>query len=164
MSNNPNPVTPSDGWSDDQGTIVSNTDVNGELIGPQADSDWLNVVPTGIYDLLIWLNKRYNKPMFLITENGVDVPGESEMSLEQALKDTFRIDYYSSYLDNVMKAITSGVNVGGYFAWSLVDNFEWNNGYSCRFGLNYIDYTNNLTRIPKDSSKWYSNFTKYNRK
>lgn len=137
---------------------MSNTNAEGELIGPQADSDWLNVVPSGMYDLLTWLAARYHNPIFLITENGVDSPGESTMALEDAIHDTFRIDYYSSYLASVMKAIGDGVNVQGYFAWSLMDNFEWNNGYNCRFGLTYVDYAQNLTRYPKDSSKWYAEY------
>jgi beta-glucosidase len=67
---------------------------------------------------------------FIVTENGVDVPGESEMSLELALNDTFRISYYSDYLANVKLAIEEdGVDVRGYFAWSLLDNFEWTDGF-----------------------------------
>ena len=80
----------------------------------------LNVVPGGIFDLLTWLSQRYANPPFLITENGCDVPGESEMSLNEALHDSFRVNYYSSYLRNVMRAMDSGVDVRGYFAWSLM--------------------------------------------
>eukprot|EP00604_Paraphysomonas_vestita_P003226 CAMPEP_0174821732 /NCGR_PEP_ID=MMETSP1107-20130205/9227_1 /TAXON_ID=36770 /ORGANISM="Paraphysomonas vestita, Strain GFlagA" /LENGTH=268 /DNA_ID=CAMNT_0016039067 /DNA_START=678 /DNA_END=1484 /DNA_ORIENTATION=- len=152
---------PSGGWSDDQATTTSNTDSNGNLIGPQAASGWLNVVPSGMYDLLKWISARYGNPIIMITENGVDVPGETELPLEEALHDTFRVDYYSSYLSSVMKAIDEGVNVQGYFAWSLMDNFEWADGYDYRFGLHYVDYENGLTRYPKESSKWFANFTKY---
>ena len=52
-----------------------------------------------------------------------------------------------------------GVQCKGYFAWSLMDNFEWCDGYTVRFGMIYIDYDNNQTRYIKDSAKWYSNFT-----
>jgi beta-glucosidase len=74
-----------------------------------------------MHDLLVWLSNRYGKkvPIF-ITENGCDAPGESQMSLQEALNDTFRVNYYSDYLDNVMKAIDEGVNVQAYFAWSLM--------------------------------------------
>ncbi len=85
----------SNGWGDDQETCVSKYDSNGNIIGAQAASDWLQVVPSGIHDILLWVQKRYNNPVILITENGVDVPGESDLSLEDALHDTFRIDFYS---------------------------------------------------------------------
>jgi hypothetical protein len=119
VANRPLPAV-SQSYGEDQGTSVTNTDLNGQLIGPQAASPWLNVVPQGMYDLLNYLNDRYNKPVFLITENGVDVPDENSLSLADALNDTFRVNYYSSYLDSVMRAIDNGVNVRGYFAWSLM--------------------------------------------
>lgn len=137
---------------------MTNTNQDGQLIGPQAASDWLNVVPSGMHDILHWISNRYSNPPILITENGVDVPDESTMPMEQALHDTFRIDYYSSYVDSVKTAMREGVDVRGYFAWSLLDNFEWNNGYNCRFGLTYVDFESNLTRYPKDSFEWYSNY------
>lgn len=80
----------------------------------------LNVVPSGLYNLLHWLDKRYNHPLILITENGVDAPGESSLPLEEALQDTFRINYYAGYLDSVMRAKAEGVDVRGYFAWALM--------------------------------------------
>jgi len=89
-----------------------------------------------------------------VTENGVDVPNESALDLDKALNDTFRIQYYHSYLRQLATAIHQGVRVAGYFAWSLFDNFEWADGYSKRFGLNYIDYNNDLQRYPKASSDW----------
>jgi len=61
--------SPSGGWGDDQANTISNTDSNGNLIGPQAASAWLNVVPTGMYDLLKWLSARYGNPVIMITEN-----------------------------------------------------------------------------------------------
>jgi beta-glucosidase len=77
-------------------------------------------------------------------ENGVSVPGETEMSLSDAVHDSFRIDYYRGYIQNVIDSvIIDGIDVRGYFAWSLMDNFEWADGYSTRFGLTYVDYKNN---------------------
>jgi beta-glucosidase len=133
---------------------------NGQLIGPQADSNWLYVVPYGIRKNLFWLQDRYGRLDFWITENGVDVPNESAMPLNQALNDTFRVNYYNDYLTELSHAIydtTYKVNVKGYFAWSLMDNFEWNDGYNKRFGIHYVDYKNSLTRYQKNSAKFFKN-------
>jgi len=127
--------------------------------GPEADSDWLTVVPAGIRKSLNWIKERYNNPPILICENGVDVPGESALPLQQALNDTFRINYISDYLDQISLAINDdNVNVTGYFLWSFLDNLEWGSGFSKRFGLVYVDHTNNLTRYPKASAKWFGKY------
>lgn len=75
------------------GTLVT-AEKNGTLIGPQADSDWLHVVPWGISKLLCYIKDRYEDPEIYITESGVDVPHESSMPLEEALGDTFRTMYF----------------------------------------------------------------------
>ena len=80
------------GWIADQCVIESKYDVMGNLIGPQADSTWLNVVPWGFNRVLMWTSERYNNPGILVTENGVDVPGENQMNIDNLLNDTFR--YY----------------------------------------------------------------------
>eukprot|EP00602_Paraphysomonas_sp_CaronLab_P008366 CAMPEP_0185025116 /NCGR_PEP_ID=MMETSP1103-20130426/8194_1 /TAXON_ID=36769 /ORGANISM="Paraphysomonas bandaiensis, Strain Caron Lab Isolate" /LENGTH=451 /DNA_ID=CAMNT_0027558241 /DNA_START=80 /DNA_END=1432 /DNA_ORIENTATION=+ len=113
------------GWDMDQRVVTSKRDVEGNLIGPQGGSIWLNMVPKGIYDALSWVSRRYGSPKIYITENGCDILGESEMSFPDVLNDTFRIEYYESYLREVLRAKSSGVNVKAYFAWSLLDNFEW---------------------------------------
>jgi len=89
------------------------------------------------------------------------IEDESDIN-KTILHDTYRIDWYKQYLENLRLArIVDGVDVRGYMAWSLVDNFEWENGYETRFGMTYIDFYNdpNLTRIPKDSltflGEWY---------
>lgn len=151
--------TDSSGWFDDQLATVGNVNSEGETIGPIAESPWLNVVPRGIRDVLLWLAERYDNPEVYITENGVDAPGESDMPLEEALNDTFRVDFYRDYIDNVLQAMDKGVHVKGYFAWSFMDNFEWSDGYNCRFGLHYVDYSDPaLTRYAKRSAEWYSEF------
>jgi len=141
------------GWLADQ-QAASTYVRGGVIIGPKADSDWLYVVPWGFGRLLRYISDRYNNPIIYVTENGVDVPNESALDLDKALNDTFRIQYYHSYLRQLATAIHQGVRVAGYFAWSLFDNFEWADGYSKRFGLNYIDYNNDLQRYPKASSDW----------
>jgi len=142
------------GWQTDQRVNLTKTSVNGTLIGPPADSSWLYVVPWGFRKILNWIWQRYNTPIY-VTENGVDVPNESSLPILVALNDTFRVNFYQSYLSNLLAAITEdGVDVRGYMAWSLLDNFEWADGYSKRFGVHYVDYENNLTRYTKLSSNY----------
>ncbi|QHN83915.1 Beta-glucosidase [Arachis hypogaea] len=107
------------------------------------------------------------KPNFITDSHAnltrVDEFNDPTLSLEQALNDTFRIDYYRDHLFYVNSAIRDGVNVKGYFAWSLLDNFEWNSGYTSRFGSIFVDYNNGSKRHYKLSAKWFKNFlTKYN--
>ena len=148
-------------FNDDQRTEGSSYK-NGVPIGPKAESDWLFVYPPGIRSMLNWIQKRYNPQMIYVTENGVDAPGESSMPISQALNDTFRVNYLHDYLTEVSNAVMQdGVNVKAYFVWSMMDNFEWTNGYSCRFGVVYVDYNSpNLTRYVKNSAKWYSDLVK----
>ncbi|XP_010265851.1 PREDICTED: beta-glucosidase 12-like isoform X1 [Nelumbo nucifera] len=130
----------------------------GALIGKQAGSSWLFVYPRGIHDLLLYVKKQYKDPVIYITENGVSEKDDSSLTLKEALVDNLRIEYYQSHLSFVQKAIKKGVNVKGYFARSLMDNFEWSDGYSVRFGINYIDYKNGLKRYPKHSAYWFKKF------
>jgi len=153
-----NPIPPEIvGWERDLN--VNTTRIrDGKLIGSPTDSSWLYVVPTGFRDLLKYIKNRYNNPEIIVTENGVSVPNESRIPLSEALNDTFRIDYFSLYLAQLEMAISQdGVNVIGYFAWTLLDNFEWADGYSVRFGLHYVDFTT-LIRTPKSSAAWYTNY------
>ncbi|XP_078165973.1 beta-glucosidase 24-like [Carex rostrata] len=135
---------------------------NGIIIGQKAASSWLYVYPKGIRDLLVYTKKTYNNPIIYITENGVDETNDKNLSLEESLKDDFRIKFYQQHLSYVQSAIREGVNVRGYFAWSLFDNFEWMDGFSVRFGINFVDYKNRLKRYPKSSSLWFRGFLKDN--
>nr|POE85717.1 beta-glucosidase 12 [Quercus suber] len=103
---------------------------NGIPIGPKAVSQWLSIYPQGIQDLLLYTKNKFNNPVIYITENGVDEINNGTISLE----DNMRIDYHSSHLSFVQSAIMNGVKVKGYFAWSLLDNFEWADSYTVRFG------------------------------
>ncbi|KAH9710304.1 Beta-glucosidase 12 [Citrus sinensis] len=133
---------------------------NGKLIGPQAASNWLFVYPSGFRDLLIYIKEKYSNPTLYITENGMDEVNNASLLLEEALKDPMRVDYYNSHLSFLQIAMKEGVNVKGYFAWSLLDNFEWSSAYSVRFGINFVDYKNGLKRYPKQSAIWFKNFLK----
>jgi beta-glucosidase len=105
------------------------------------------VVPQGLHDLLTGLRETYGKalPPVYITENGCSTADGTE--------DAFRIDYLDGHLRAVHRAIGDGVDVRGYFVWSLLDNFEWAEGYSQRFGLVRVDY-DTQARTPRDSFRW----------
>nr|AFK44931.1 unknown [Lotus japonicus] len=133
---------------------------NGNPIGPRAASDWLYIYPKGLQQLLLYIKKNYNNPLIYITENGMSEFNNPTLSLEEALIDTFRIDYYFRHLFYLQSAIRNGSNVKGYFAWSLLDNYEWSSGYTVRFGMNFVDYENGLKRYKKLSAKWFTNFLK----
>ncbi|PKI60241.1 hypothetical protein CRG98_019429 [Punica granatum] len=90
----------------------------------------------------------------------VDEFNNSTLPLKQQLYDPMRIDYYYKHLSYLLRAIKEGANVKGYFAWSLLDNFEWGSGYTVRFGINYVDYQNRLKRYPKYSAFWFKSFLK----
>lgn len=79
------------------------------------------------------------------------------MTTVEKIHDVFRVDYLKGYITNLKYAATlDGVKVIGYFAWSFMDNFEWQDGYDKRLGLVFVDYDNNQTRYLKDSAFWYS--------
>lgn len=139
---------------------------NKVLIGPQAGSEWLHIVPYGIYKLMLFMKETYNDPIIYITENGVDEKNDKTLTCTQALSDEMRIRYHHEHLCYLKKAMDGsdgkgkdGVKVKGYFIWSLFDNFEWASGYSVRFGIFYVDYDNGrYTRLPKNSAVWWRNF------
>ncbi|XXG56627.1 hypothetical protein AAC387_Pa03g3993 [Persea americana] len=133
---------------------------NGVLIGPQAASSWLHVYPKGLRDLLRYTKKRYDNPIIYITENGVSEFNNRTLPLHKQLEDNMRIDYHRDHLSWLHTAIREGVDVKGYFAWSLLDNFEWADGYTVRFGINYVDYEDGLKRYPKKSAIWFKKFLK----
>ncbi|KAF8391383.1 hypothetical protein HHK36_023687 [Tetracentron sinense] len=115
------------------------------------------VVPNGLEKIIGYLRTRYNnKPMF-VTENGIaqmDRLGEQGGEL---LNDVKRIEYHKGYLASLAQAIRDGADVRGYFVWSLMDNFEWINGNSMRFGLYHVNFET-LKRTPKLSARWFTNF------
>jgi beta-glucosidase len=116
------------GWPADQANKESKYDMHGQLIGPEAASSWLHVVPWGFHRTIMWNHFRYTvdgkRPVIYITENGCDVPGENDMTLDTVLDDTFRIEYYRLYLLEMERAMSDGVDIRGYYAWSLMDNYE----------------------------------------
>ncbi len=116
------------------------------------------IYPQGLYEILTGVQKNYAPKKIFITENGAafkDVVEDGEVH------DDKRIEYLKAHFNQAYKAIQDGVNLKGYFVWSLMDNFEWAKGYSKRFGIVYVDYETQK-RILKDSAKWYAKVIKNN--
>jgi beta-glucosidase len=119
------------------------------------------VYPKGIKDLLDWIRSKYNNPPVYITENGAAFYEKADSS--GFIKDNNRVQFLQNYLTEIHHSIQEGSNVQGYFVWSFLDNFEWQEGYEKTFGLIYVDRnTPKLTRTPKSSAYWYSNVCKKN--
>ncbi|KAL5351480.1 hypothetical protein V496_09244 [Pseudogymnoascus sp. VKM F-4515 (FW-2607)] len=126
---------------------------NGENIGPETQSFWLRPNPPGFRNLLVWLSKRYGNPKIYVTENGTSLKGENDLPLEGILDDEFRAEYFRSYIAALAQAVDEdGVDVRAYMAWSLMDNFEWAEGYETRFGVTFVDYEGGQKRFPKKSA------------
>jgi beta-glucosidase len=124
---------------------------HGGTEGPQTDMGW-EVWPDGLYDLLMRVARDYNKPIIEITENGssyLDTPDTMGRVPDQR-----RIEYLRGYLSALGRAMNDGASVRGYHCWSLLDNFEWAEGYTQRFGIVYVDFRDQR-RIIKDSGYWY---------
>ncbi|WP_069999507.1 GH1 family beta-glucosidase [Cellulosilyticum sp. I15G10I2] len=116
------------------------------------------ITPESFYWLLKFLYERYKTPI-VITENGMSA--HDTISLDGKVHDPNRIDYLNRYLLELKKAIDDGIDVKGYFQWSLMDNFEWANGYNDRFGLVYVNFQTQ-ERILKDSALWYKEVIRTN--
>jgi len=117
------------------------------------ETGW-EVFPQGLTDTLVWIRNRYGDIPQYVTENGAafyDPPAAPS----GRVADPLRIEYYRSHLRAVHAAIEQGVDVRGYFAWSLLDNLEWSLGYSKRFGIVHVNFET-LERTPKDSAKFYA--------
>jgi beta-glucosidase len=120
--------------------------------GSLTDFAW-EVWPDGFHDLLLRITREYDKPLMEITENGcsyLDAPDE-----HGRVPDQRRIDFTRGYLSALGRAIKSGANIRGYHHWSLLDNFEWAEGYAQRFGMVYVDFLTQKRTI-KDSGHWYA--------
>jgi beta-glucosidase len=110
-----------------------------------------SVIPEGLYWGSKFFWERYQKPIY-ITENGM--ASMDWISLDGKVHDPQRIDYMTRYLQSLQCAVDEGVQVNGYFYWSITDNFEWAEGYKQRFGLIFVDYPTQK-RVMKDSAYWY---------
>ncbi|HZU83698.1 MAG TPA: GH1 family beta-glucosidase [Polyangiaceae bacterium] len=124
----------------------------------KTDIGW-EVYPPGMFEVLTRVHLEYRPAKIYVTENGVsylDAPDKNKR-----VADVRRIRFMRDHIAQIERAIAAGAPVAGYFAWSLMDNFEWDHGYTQRFGLCWVDYATQ-ERIPKDSARWYKNVIEEN--
>jgi beta-glucosidase len=110
------------------------------------------VEPDGLRDTLTGLRERFGSlPPVYVTENGAAYP--DRVGADGLVHDPERVAFIAAHLDALDAARTAGVDIRGYFYWSLLDNFEWARGYDPRFGLVHVDYATQR-RVPKTSYAW----------
>jgi beta-glucosidase len=119
---------------------------------PRTAMDWEIDAP-GLREVLLRVAAEYPAVPLYITENGAAF---DDKLAADAVHDPDRVDYLDGHLRACAEAVAAGVPLRGYFAWSLMDNFEWAWGYTRRFGLVYVDYADGRRRVPKDSAEWYA--------
>lgn len=120
-----------------------------KLLG-ETDMGW-EIYPDGLHELLTGIHREYALPPLYITENGM---ANADVVADGRIDDAARIDYVRRHLEALARAKADGVDVRGYFYWSLMDNYEWDSGYAKRFGLVHVDYATQQ-RTPKQSALWY---------
>jgi beta-glucosidase len=128
-------------------------DADGQAVEkhPKTDAFWQQIYPQGLYDLLVGIKRQYGDIPLTITENGRPC---SDTVVDGRVHDPDRIAFLRDHLAAVHRAIADGVRLESYHAWSLLDNFEWAEGYGQRWGLVYVDYATQ-ERIEKSSAAWY---------
>ncbi|OVA10571.1 Glycoside hydrolase [Macleaya cordata] len=150
------------GTSKTEGFAFQTGEKDGVSIGERTSMDLYYVHPEGMEKMVTYVKERYNNTPMFIAENGYGDVNNASATIEDSLNDFKRVNFISSYLDSLAKAIRNGADVRGYFVWSLLDNFEWVFGYTRRFGLFYVDYAT-LKRTPKSSATWYKQFIAKNK-
>jgi beta-glucosidase len=128
--------------------------VESQAQGMLTDMGW-PITPHGLGDLLARWTREYGEliPPLYVTENGVAY--DDGLSEDGLIQDSRRIDYLNDHLLSVESAIARGADVRGYFQWSLMDNFEWAEGFNKRFGIVHVDFDTQV-RTVKESGKWYA--------
>ncbi|GAA4590789.1 GH1 family beta-glucosidase [Planotetraspora phitsanulokensis] len=127
------------------------------FLHPRAQAEWLEIYPDGFHDILVRLRDDLPGVPLVVTENGM--PALDRLGDDGRVRDDDRIAYLRDHLVAMHRAIEEGARVEGYHVWSLLDNFEWAEGYGQRFGIVYVDYAT-LSRHPKDSALWYRDVIK----
>jgi len=118
------------------------------------ETGW-EVFAPALTETLVWVKQRYGNLPLYVTENGAAFFDPPALERDR-LADPLRVDYLRRHIQAVHAAIERGVDVRGYFVWSLLDNFEWSHGYSKRFGIVHVDF-DTQKRTPKDSARFYAN-------
>jgi len=126
---------------------------------PRSEAFWQQIYPQGLYDMLTRLKKDYGDLPLTITENGLPTP--DLLGGDGTVDDPGRIAFFRDHFAAAHRAIADGVNLESYHIWSLMDNFEWQEGLGERWGLVYVDY-GTQRRIPKRSAHWYSEVIRAN--
>jgi len=126
---------------------------------PHADYEEWEVSPEGLYRVLVRVSEDYGRPVLYVTENGTPLP--DAIGPDRACHDPARIDYLARHAAGIWQAIQDGADVRGYFVWSMMDNFEWNLGYTKRFGLVHVDFKSQK-RTVKDSGRWFAHVGREN--
>ncbi|MEV4410731.1 GH1 family beta-glucosidase [Catellatospora sp. NPDC049609] len=126
---------------------------------PVSEAFWQQIYPEGMYDILTRIKKDYGDIALTITENGLPTP--DTLGADGTVQDAGRIAFLRDHFSAAHRAITDGVNLESYHVWSLMDNFEWDQGYDQRWGLVYVDYADQR-RVPKASAQWYSQVIRAN--
>lgn len=138
---------------DPNGLCVLPVGPTGGREGPRTEFDW-EVWPAALRDAVLRVTADYDRPVLEITENGCAYGDGPDAS--GTVRDTRRIAFHQGYLAALAEAIEAGADVRGYHAWSLLDNFEWAEGYGQRFGLVHVDFGSGQTRTVKESGRWYA--------
>ncbi len=118
------------------------------------------IYPQGLGDVLLRVHREYAPRLMLVTENGAAFADQWDG--RNPVRDERRVQYLRDHIDALERALRQGIPLGGYFLWSLLDNFEWTDGYSKRFGIVYVDYVTQQ-RLVKQSGRWYAAFIKAQR-
>ncbi len=119
---------------------------------PRSQAPWQEIYPEGLYDILVRLKRDYGDVPLVITENGI--PTRAEPDSSGRVDDAERIRFLSDHFRAAHRAVRHGVKLEAYHVWSLLDNFEWAEGYTQRWGMVYVDFRDQR-RIPKQSALWF---------
>ncbi|KAK4258971.1 hypothetical protein QN277_005357 [Acacia crassicarpa] len=145
-----------EGVTKTEGLYLINMEKNGVPIGKPTPIGW-SIYPQGMEKVITYIKDRYNNIPMFITENGYGEMDNPNATLEEHTNDVERVQFLEDHLNALFVAIRKGADVRGYFAWSLLDNFEWMFGHTRRFGIYYVD-NSTLKRTKKLSASWYKNF------